>query len=81
MRQFTFIVSEKVASTTDFLTYRQMFGWNQVLVNPHLKSGKKGEKKVEVGKLVGGLRCLSLCYLGAETGDHHRNPNINTDII
>ena len=24
---------------------------------------------------------LSLCYLGAETDDHHRNPNINTEII
>ena len=24
---------------------------------------------------------LTLCYLGAETDDHHRNPNINTEII
>ena len=24
---------------------------------------------------------LSLLYLGAESDDHHRNPNINTEII
>ena len=24
---------------------------------------------------------LSLCYLGAETDDQHRNPNTNTEII
>ena len=24
---------------------------------------------------------MSLCYLGAETDDHYRNPNINTEII
>ena len=23
----------------------------------------------------------TLCYLGAETDDHHRNPNINTETI
>ena len=24
---------------------------------------------------------LSLCHLGSEIDDHHRNPNINTEII
>ena len=60
------------------------FGYHEIIFN-----GEKVLKfsQIEAVRLEGDdpplVHCctLSLCYLGAETDDHHRNPNRNTEII
>ena len=42
---------------------------------------EKREQKAKARKEIVHCCTMSLCYLGAETDDHYRNPNINTEII
>ena len=42
---------------------------------------EKREQKAKARKEIVHCCSMSLCYLGAETDDHYRNPNINTEII